>query len=60
MIKVLNRVKAGGMIDRVSLIGERLKSDDLTWHGSIMAAFVLLGGLFNYLSHLANVWGKHL
>gem|GEM_PF-5482012 len=48
------------MIDRVNLIGERLKSDDLTWYGSIMAAFVLLGGLFNYLSHLANVWGKHL
>lgn len=41
------------MLDRVSLIGERLKSDDMTWHGSIMAAFVLLGGLFNYLYQLA-------
>ena len=53
VIKVLSRMKAGRMIDRVSLIGERLKSDDMTWHGSIMAAFVLLGGLFNYLYQLA-------
>jgi len=41
------------MIARASLIGERLKSDDMAWHGSIMAAFVLLGGLFNYLYQLA-------
>jgi len=53
LIKVLSRMKAGRMIARLSLIGERLKSDDMARHGSIIAAFVLLGGLFNYLHQLA-------
>ncbi len=46
-------MQVGRMIDRLSLIGEKLKSDDMARHGSIMAAFVLLGGLFNYLYQLA-------
>ena len=41
------------MLGRVSLLRQRLKSDDMTRHGSMMAAFVLLGGLFNYLYQLA-------
>ncbi len=41
------------MIARASLIGERLKGDEVARHGSMMAAFVLLGGFFNYLYQLS-------
>jgi len=41
------------MLARVSLIGERLKSDEMARHGSMMVAFVFLGGLFGYLYQLS-------
>lgn len=53
VIKIWISIKAGKMLDRAILIGHKLKSDDMAWHGSIMAAFVLVGGLFNYLYQLA-------
>lgn len=40
------------MIARASLIRESLKSDDMARHGSMMAAFVFLAGLFSYLYQL--------
>lgn len=51
-------MKGRKMLARVSLIGERLKSDEMARHGSMMAAFVFLGGLFSYLYQL--VMGRML
>ena len=53
MIDVWSRMKARTMLARVGLIGERLKSDEMARHGSMMVAFVFLGGLFNYLYQLS-------
>lgn len=44
VIKARSRIKVRTMLARVSLIGERLKSDEMARHGSMMVAFVFLGG----------------
>ncbi len=41
------------MIDRVNILRDRIKSDDMLRHGSIMVAFVLGGSFFNYLYQLS-------
>lgn len=41
------------MLHRLTLMGERLKADDMARHGTIMVVFVLLGGFFRYLYELS-------